>query len=429
MSDPLNVVLALSALFAGVCVALFASRQGQARPVHAEAREESSADSRWPFFQSALALRLALAVIIRLTGASDFFAPDRKGYEAAGQALASSWAGGSAASVDLIVRGYSGEVNFYHYLSGASFYLGTGPWLILLLNCLIGALVPGLLASITGRLGGDSSARRYAALLGAFFPSMVLWSAINIRDIWALTAILFALDSALAVRERLSPVRFAVLAASMILLGALRSYMFVLVALGIAVSVVASLSLNRARAFIAALASALLCLYLYSSTGFGQQWVQDASFERLAEIRQGMTQGAQSAYLEEADVSTPEGALRFIPLGLAYFWLAPFPWAIRGLRQALTLPEMLFLYWVIPHFIRGLRQSFAQHFSQAAMVACVVAVISMAYALVEGNSGTAYRHRAQALGPVLAVAAIGLSLQRGRATLDAQPTAIRAQSS
>lgn len=422
VADPLTLALALSALFAGASVALFATRNGSPLGLGREAHGEVSnlGKPRWPYFQSALTLRLVIAVIIRFASASDFFAPDRMGYEAGGQALANDWAGGSVASAELVVQRYAAELNFYHYLNGVSFYVGAGPWLILFLNCVIGALVPGLLASITGRLGGSFAARRYAALLGAFFPSMVLWSAINIRDIWALTAILFALDSALAVRDRLSPVRFGVLAASMVLLGALRSYMFVLVALGIAVSVVASLSMSRVRGFIAALASALLCLYLYSTTGFGEQWVQDASLERVAEIRQGMTQGAQSAYLVEADISTPEGAMRFIPLGMAYFWLAPFPWAIRGLRQALTIPETLFLYWLIPHFVRGLRQSFGQHFSQAAMVACVIAVISMAYALVEGNSGTAYRHRAQVLGPVLAVAAIGLSVQRQRRA--AQPS-------
>lgn len=409
MPDPLTLVLALSALFAGVCIALFATKNTELMVPGRDTGDDGVFSLRWPYFRSAFAVRVGFAVIIRALGISDFFAPDRNGYEAGGQALATNWAGGSFVSPEMVVRRYSGDLNFYHYLNGVSFYLGSGPWLILLLNCLIGALVPGLVASIASHLGGTPTSRRYAALLGAFFPSMVLWSSINIRDIWALTAILFALDSALAVRERPSVVRFAVLAASMSLLGLLRSYMFVLVALGIAASVVASLSVNRVRGFVAALASALLCLYLYSTTGFGHQWVQDASLERIAEIRQGMAQGAQSAYLEDADVSTPEGALRFIPLGMAYFWLAPFPWMIRGLRQALTLPEMLLLYWLISPLARGLRHSFGRHFSQAAMVACVVGVVSMAYALVEGNSGTAYRHRAQVLGPVLSICAIGLA--------------------
>ena len=38
-----------------------------------------------------------------------------------------------------------------------------------------------------------------------------------------------------------------------------------------------------------------------------------------------------------ADISTPEKALVFLPKGMAYFLLAPFPWMLGSIRQVLDL--------------------------------------------------------------------------------------------
>jgi hypothetical protein len=250
---------------------------------------------------------------------------------------------------------------------------------------------------------------------------MIIWSAINIRDVWAMGAVLFALDASLAVRDRISPARFVVLTLSMALLGILRSYMFVLVAIGLAISIVATLSIGKTRGFVSALLTAAVCFYIYRASGFGEQWVREASLERMAAIRQGMTLGAESAYLVGADISTPAAAVRFLPKGLGYFWLSPFPWTVRNLRQAAALPEVFFLYWLIPRVVAGGRAAFRANFSRSATVLSVVAVISIAYAFVEGNYGTAYRHRAQVLAPMLALAGIGIAEKQAakRRTIEA----------
>ncbi len=112
--------------------------------------------------------------------------------------------------------------------------------------------------------------------------------------------------------------------------------------------------------------------------------------------------------------------MRFLPIGLAHFWLGPFPWEIRNVRQAIALPELFVLYWLIPWFVLGLMRAARTHFGRAASVTSVIAVVSIAYSFVEGNYGTAYRHRAQVLAPVIAVIGIGLSeRQRRRSSVGA----------
>lgn len=404
--------------FAVFAVFLFISQGGPVLASRGEAEnrdaEETSTVARWPYFRTALVVRLLAIVAIRATSLSDFFAPDRIGYETLGRAIANNWRGDAYIPLDQLLWRFSGEINFYHYLNGASFFLGLGAWGILILNAIIGATVPRQIATLIRLVGGTPLAQRQGALFGAFLPSLIIWSSINIRDVWAMSAILFALNSALAARERLSATNLITFAISMALLGVLRGYMFVLVSIAFALSSIASLSINRIRAVTATIVMAGICFWLYNASGFGRSFVEDASFERLAIMREGMMAGAGSAYLEDANVSTPEGAARFLPLGLAYFWFAPFPWIIRGFRQALTLPEVLVIYWLVPSVIRGARRAVSFDFGRGSTVVAVILIVSFAYALVEGNFGTAYRHRAQILPMVLAFAAIGYVARRSR---------------
>ena len=62
----------------------------------------------------------------------------------------------------------------------------------------------------------------------------------------------------------------------------------------------------------------------------------------------------QSAYAPKADVSTTQGAIAVLPVGLAYLLFAPFPWAVHNVRQALTVPETLVWYALMPALLRGL---------------------------------------------------------------------------
>ena len=101
------------------------------------------------------------------------------------------------------------------------------------------------------------------------------------------------------------------------------------------------------------------------------------------------------AYGQEFDVSTPAGALSALPTGLVYLLFAPFPWAVSGLRQALAVPETLVWYALMPAFVRGL--SFAVKRQLRAILPILVFAVSLtvAYALMQGNVGTAYRQRTQ----------------------------------
>lgn len=360
-------------------------------------------------FWAALAIRVLIGIVIAASGASDFFAPDRWGYEGIGRTLASSWAGNGFRSAALVH-----EARLYHYYNGVFFWAfgEVGPWVIRGLNAVAGAAAVPLVYEIAASVYGRARARR-AAWFVAVFPSMVLWSALNIRDAWAGLAILIVVRAALRLREEISTGSVALLLAGLALLGGVRGYMFLLVAAGVVLSYVVTLRGGVVRNYVAGVIVAVAFLYLYSALGFGQDMLETASFETLNSQRQGMTADAASAFHEDVDISTPGKALVFLPVGMTFFLFAPFPWMLRNLRQLITLPEMIVWWYLALRFILpGIREGLRVRAGHTLTICSVALLSTMAYGLVEGNVGTAYRHRAQVLPLLLILAAGGWEAQR-----------------
>jgi len=104
---------------------------------------------------------------------------------------------------------------------------------------------------------------------------------------------------------------------------------------------------------------------------------------------------AQSGYLPGADVSAPDEAVRFFPVGLLYFLTVPFPWQLGGLRQTLTIPETLLWVLAYPLVPMGIVRGFRANRSGTAFLVVLTAAMCCVYAVLSGNVGTAYRMRTQ----------------------------------
>jgi hypothetical protein len=75
---------------------------------------------------------------------------------------------------------------------------------------------------------------------------------------------------------------------------------------------------------------------------------------QLQLMRLDASRRAASGFAEDVDVSSAEGALSALPLGLSYLILAPFPWQLASVRQAITLPEMIVWWASLPLLVLGL---------------------------------------------------------------------------
>jgi hypothetical protein len=153
---------------------------------------------------------------------------------------------------------------------------------------------------------------------------------------------------------------------------------------------------------------------LYQHYGFGRDVVESDGLETVNYLRGELAEG-DSVYGMDTELDSPLRAITYLPRGLAYFLLAPAPWQIFNLRQALTFPEMLLWYCLLPAIWQGVRYGLRNRFGPTATLLSFAVVLTVAYAVVETNLGTAYRHRAQVLVVYLIFAALGLVHRRREA--------------
>jgi len=376
----------------------------EASPATGTDRHYASASVR-RLFWAGLLLRVAVALTIHFFVADDdLFAPDQKGYHAVGKFLANVW--GQEIAIVTSTALPDGPKGYF-YIVAVLYYL-IGPYSLVpkLLNCLIGALTIPVAYDLALRMGTSVAAAVRAARLVAWFPSLILWSSLNIRDAWIILLITLMCRQAVILQARFSLGALMGLVGGLLALVQFRAYLLFAIGAPILVSFLALRSRNLFRSLVVGSIVAVAIIYADQTAGAGRR-VRFLDFEELQEIRYWNTVGASSQF-EQADISTPGKALLFLPRGLALFLLAPFPWMLGSIRQALAVPETLFFYWLIPWMFRGLRRLSRDHLATSLPAILLTAGLTLGYALGEGNAGTAYRHRAQLLSFFLIFAATGL---------------------
>ncbi len=370
------------------------------------AREE---DTRFlcAIFLLGIGIRCVIALVNHTLLPPGFFAYDDGRYNEVGMQLAAYWRH-EGPYPEYIA--HSNQIGWF-WLNGAITWLfGFVPLVPAFVNCVLGPLSALVVFAIARASFGRPVAVR-AAAFSMFFPSIVLWSSINLKDAATVLCIVMVLYNALSLQRRFHPAHLAGLLIFLTLLGTFRSYLFILTG----VSVIASLVIGRMgvspRGVFVAMLLLVAFVGVYQRFGFGREVLAGESLKAAGQIRVDMAEG-DSAYAGDAEISSPMKAMGFLPIGLFYFLFAPAPWQIFNLRQALTFPEMIAWYMLLPAVVRGARHALRTRFPAAVALLGPGIVLSISYALVESNLGTAYRHRAQVLVIYLIFAAIGLVHRR-----------------
>ena len=390
------------------------------RAAGAQAAAESLRVRR--LFWLALLIRMVVAVVIQITVTDAYlFAPDQLTYHAGGRFLADQWSADIQLPRSMVLPdGPQG----YFYILGAIYYV-FGPYELIpkLLNCLIGALTVPVVYDLALRMGASGAAAVRAATYATWFPSLILWSVLNIRDAWIILLIVLICRAALVAQARPSFGSLLVLAGGMLALVQFRAYLLFAVAGPVVVSFIAQRSRHLIRNLVIGSLAAVVVIYVDQSAGEHRRG-RFVDLQEVQEMRYWNTVGASSAF-QQADISTPGRALVFLPQGLVLFLLAPFPWTVGSMRQVLAVPETMFFYWLMPQVFRGVRHLARHHIRTSLMALLITGGLTLGYALGEGNAGTAYRHRAQLLSFFLIFAAVGIESRRRVPQSLMQPTLAR----
>lgn len=352
-------------------------------------------------FLAALLLRLGLGLVIHTFDLRSFFGPDAITYDAAGQRLVEIWQDLPVPNDEITERANSIKRAGWgmYYVVGIIYFIFGQSTLVAQSFCgFIGALIAPMVYFCAEKIFHNRQVAKISALCAALFPSFIIWSSQLMKDGLIIFLLVVTMTMVLQLQKKFSYSAITVLILSLFGIISLRFYIFYMVAIAAAGSFVIGLNTSVqsiVRNTIAVVVIGLALTYLGVIRNASSDFEQFGSLERVQGSRSDMITRADSGFGGDIDVSTSEGAIAALPIGFTYLMLAPFPWDVNKLNQALTLPDVLAWYALIPFLISGLWYTLKNRLRSAIPILIFLLMLTIAYSIFQGNVGTAYRQRTQ----------------------------------
>ena len=366
-------------------------------------------------FAIALLVRMLIATGIFVYNMQEFFGGDAITYDLFGYFQAKAWQGDSyfQALVNHFMTNDASAWGMIKMVGAVYTIIGRNSLAIQFVNSVIGAATAVLVYYCAQHVYQNSRVARLAAVCVALFPSLVLWSAQGLKDAPVVFFLVLAIYASLRLSQKLSLKYAVILVVALFSILSFRFYVFYMITVAIAGGFVIGLQkmspTNFARQFIVLIVLGVSLTYLGVTRYASNQFSRYGSLEMLQRSRDDQAR-AGSGFGREVDVSTTEGAVSTIPVGLIYLLFAPFPWQLVSLRQSITLPEMIIWWLSFPLLVLGIYYSVRYRLRQISPILIFTTMLSLAYSVFQGNVGTAYRQRAQLLVFYFIFVAVGFVL-------------------
>lgn len=369
-------------------------------------------------FLAGLLLRYFLSIVLHSTSLLSVLGDDDASGWFGGVVYAEGWRTQGVTVFDLpgkLLEAFSKLNRGYYYLLGALFFVTNvqSRMMASALNCVVGAWTVVLTYRVARAMFPEPVAARTGWLVGVF-PSMVVWSALTLKEPIVIFLEMLTLYCCQQVRlSGFTTRNFLGGVAAVAALLTLRFYAAYIV------GAVAFLCLMIPRVagqrYVVLRSFAVLFLVtplVFSVVTMSRETVQLDRYdlEFASSFRKGMSASGNSRVEIDYDLRTPTGFVMSTVLGGLHLLLAPFPWQLGGasLRMLFTLPEMLVWWWlfffrVVPGFWYSARNRLADALPLMLFAAGLWVVYGMTFA----NIGLVYRQRVQLLPILLMFAAVG----------------------
>jgi 4-amino-4-deoxy-L-arabinose transferase-like glycosyltransferase len=371
-------------------------------------------------FAGALAVRILVATIIAFYGMEKFFGGDADTYDFYGWSLGLSWHGGAIYGTYVEQFNFRGGSGWGMLYVVAVIYelVGRNSFAVQLFNAVLGAATAVIVYRIAEHLFDNRRVAKIAALFVAFYPSMVLWSSQALKDGPIVFLLVVAMLCTLKIGEKFSVKYLVLLLAAVLSVLTLRFYIFYMVVAAIAGAFIIGMRSFSAksftRQFVVVILMGLAMTYLGITRYAGKQYETFGDLRVVQASRLDAARSAGSGFAADVDVSTTQGALAAIPIGVFYLMFAPLPWQLASIRQMITLPEMIIWWLSFPLLILGLWFTIKHRLRRVSPILLFTTLLTLGYSIFQGNVGTAYRQRAQLLVFYFIFVAVGMVLFKER---------------
>ncbi|MEO6050238.1 MAG: hypothetical protein ABIP78_02765, partial [Pyrinomonadaceae bacterium] len=276
--------------------------------------------------------------------------------------------------------------------------IGRNPFAAQSFCAVVGAATAPLVFFCSRNIYGNLRVAKTTAIAIAVFPAFVIWSGQLLKDGLIIFLLVLAMTMVMQIQKKVGAPPLIVLGLSLLGILALRFYIFYMVAVAVIGSFLVGLSDSQtsiARNLVILVLLGVSLTYLGVGKNASTDVATYGNLEKIQISRADLAKSAKSGYGDDVDVSTTEGALSALPVGFAYLMFAPFPWQAATIRQAITIPETILWWSMMPLLLSGLIYTIKNRLRNAFPILIFSLLLTLAYSIFQGNVGTAYRQRTQ----------------------------------
>lgn len=303
----------------------------------------------------------------------------------------------------------------YFYSTALFYYLfGFSPVSGLFLNCIFSALT-GVVYYLIAKDTANERAAKITGFLVVFFPSMIIWSIINLKDsafIFFTSLILWAFVRLLNSDKGryLLLLSIALIAQFLIRLN--------LAAVSIVSIIILGFCYMVARKKLKILPILIICVILSANFSglkreLGSVKTRIISYHVGVIGRNGFKYNLYDdwVYKTYADISKVSGfeVVKIAPKALAHFFLEPFPWKACSFLSLASLPQMMVWYLLLPFSVLGVLIQLKIDWRKNLIFPVYFLAVGTILSLAGGNIGTNFRIRDMLTPLVLYFAAVAIS--------------------
>lgn len=379
-------------------------------------------------FSLAFFIRAALSISFYLISSDGFlFKNDGWAYHGNGWTIVKMKAHGVQVTPETFYgHSYSGTISNYDFWNAFVYsFTGKSPLSLFLINTAAGSLAVIFIYLIAKDLFGRKAAI-VSSILCAIWPSLIMWSTQNMKEPITNLAVCSLMWALINLRYRF---RF-----SYIIIGIFSCYIlmqlrfFTLPVFFFIIPLWWLVSFKRVGIVLFLFSISAIAILLFHSQILGcydiiSRWLIKC-FERIEVIpsllsfvdysRSVRASGA-TAIMPGYQIHSIWAGIIFLPVGIIYVWLSPFPWQLGSAGQMLALPEMSLFYLLLPYTLYGFIFSLKNKMTKSYILIFFILLTSILLGLFEGNVGTIFRHRSMMLYFIFIFTAVGIvSLSKGR---------------
>lgn len=322
------------------------------------------------------------------------------------------------------MENWAGNITSYDYFTSFVYSItGHSPLSLFLISSLAGSLA-ALFIYIIGKELFSKKVARITSIFAFFWPSFIMWSTQNLKEpMIAMLGCVLILAVLYIMKRPLPALLLLAFLSSWVLFKIGAPYAIVLISMIFFTSVFLFVKhLFRHKFPVILVLGFLIFILVYVNYSKIITFISEKSiytdiknyksiFEFL-DYNRSVRAFGRLGFFQNADISSFGRAIAFMPLGLLYAVFAPFPWQLGSITQIIAAPETLLFYMLFPVTLKGVIFGYSKRFNQSLLLLSIIGSTLIFLGLIEGNSGTLFRHRFLAFNLLFIFTAIGLCLRR-----------------